>query len=117
MGDEHGIDLLDFFAQALEAELRRRIHNHAGRRRLNVDGRAGAVVFRIGQEGLRVINANHRHALRGAGAEESEGEGHGGNSKLKAQSSRIQGNLTTGRVGCREPSRDWSFELEPSLEL
>ncbi len=76
VGDEHGVEARDALAEALQAELRRGVHNEPRVWRLDVDGRPGAVVLRVGEEGGGVFLADDRHAVGGASAEESELERH-----------------------------------------
>ena len=76
VGEEHRVDVADLLPQDLEPELGRRVDDEADGIGLHVDRGPGAVVFRIGEEGLRVVHADHRHALRCAAAEEKERERH-----------------------------------------
>ena len=76
VGDEHGVEARDALAEALQAELRRGVHDQPRVRRLDVDGGPGAVVLRVGEEGSGVFLADDRHAVGGASAEENEFERH-----------------------------------------
>jgi hypothetical protein len=93
--DQHGIEPTDALAQALDAELRRGVHDQPRMRRLDVDGGPGAVVLRVGEEGGGVFLADDRHAIRGAGAEEDELERHRGG-RLPAMPGQVKARSAQG---------------------
>ena len=68
MSEDDGIEPFDFLAEHLQAELRGGVHTDLGLIGGDVDGRAGAMIFRVGQEFWRIILADDGHALGSAGA-------------------------------------------------
>ena len=63
---------LPVFAEALDAEFRRGIHDQFGLVGGDVNRRAGAMVFRVGEEFGWIFLADDGHALGSAGAEKDE---------------------------------------------
>src|SRR5690606_22782876 len=55
VGDDDGIEPADVLAEALEAEFRGGIDDELDLGSLDIDGGAKAMVFGVGEEGLRVI--------------------------------------------------------------
>ena len=56
--ENHRVEPVDFFAQALHAELRRRVHDELDFVRRDVNRGAGAPVLRVGQEFRRILLAD-----------------------------------------------------------
>ncbi len=71
--EQHGVDDADALAEQLQAQLGRRVDEQIALRRADEDGAAIAVVARVGRAADGAVAADHGHADRGAGAEESEG--------------------------------------------
>src|SRR6266852_5862891 len=78
MSEENGVQPADLFAEHLHAKLRRRVHDQFGFLGGDVNGRPGAMVFRIRQKLWRILLPDDRHALRSPRAQANEREGHGG---------------------------------------
>src|SRR3954465_3508484 len=74
MGEDNRIQPANVLPQHLEPKLRGGVHDEARLRAFDVDGRAGAMVFQVGQEFGRVFLAYDGHALGRARAEKNETE-------------------------------------------
>ena len=74
--ENHRVEPVDFFAQALDAEFRRRVHDDFYPVRRDINGRPRAPVFGVRQKFRRIFLADERHALRRAAAEKCEFKRH-----------------------------------------
>src|SRR5947209_6372559 len=74
MGEDHGVDMANIFAQRLGPEIGAGIHDPGRFRCLDVDRRAQAFIARIGRLADGAVAADHRHALRSARAQKGERE-------------------------------------------
>ena len=74
MRENHRVQIADIFAKRLGPKISPSIHHPRTFRRLNIDRGAQPIIARIGRPADVAIAANHRHALRRAGAEKGRGK-------------------------------------------
>ena len=69
MGEENGIEPIEFFPQALSAEIGCGVHHQPGFLESDVNRGTGAMVFRICKELGGIFFADDRYSLGGSRAE------------------------------------------------
>jgi YbgC/YbaW family acyl-CoA thioester hydrolase len=121
VGVNRGVDLGDFFAQTLLAEIRAGVDDKAGFRRFHVNRRAQALITRILRRADFAVAANYRYADGRACAEKSDREIAHGRANIGAASGLAQvasaqsNNLWPGR-GCSPELRAMDATPEISIE-
>ena len=76
VSDDDRVEPVDLFAKALESEFRCGVDHEFNLVSLDVDRRAHAMIFRIGEELRRVFASDDGHANRSAGAEDGHVKRH-----------------------------------------